>query len=101
VTGWRSAAELRDVASPAWPAIAAQVAAAPVEVDVVRVDEIARVAALEALQVTTRSALGALVSECGVVRVDHGWLRILGAGERVGPPVGDLTWLLEWATATS
>jgi hypothetical protein len=80
MTGWRSAAELRDIADPAWTGITAQIARSPVEVDVVGADETARAAALEALQVTTRSPLGALVSECGVLRVDHGWLCILGAG---------------------
>lgn len=36
--------------------------------------------ALCALQVTTRSTLGALALECGGILVDHGWLRLLGAG---------------------
>lgn len=36
--------------------------------------------ALEALQVTTRSALGSIAYETGGVLVDHGWLRVLGAG---------------------
>lgn len=36
--------------------------------------------ALEALQVSTGSFLGALVGECGALLVDHGWLRVLGAG---------------------
>jgi hypothetical protein len=80
MTDWRSASQLRDVADPAWPAIVAQIARSPVDVDVVAADAVARADALEALQVTTRSPLGALVSECGVLRLDHGWLRILGAG---------------------
>ncbi|MBL8916291.1 MAG: DUF2625 family protein, partial [Archangium sp.] len=36
--------------------------------------------ALEALEVTTRSPLGALAFHTGGILVDHGWLRILGAG---------------------
>lgn len=36
--------------------------------------------ALEALDVTTHSTLGALAFHTGGVLVDHGWLRILGAG---------------------
>jgi hypothetical protein len=32
------------------------------------------------LQVTTRSPLGAIAYETGGVLIDHGWLRILGAG---------------------
>lgn len=39
-----------------------------------------REAVLLALQVTTRSPLGALAYETGGVLVDHGWLRFLGSG---------------------
>lgn len=35
---------------------------------------------LVGLQVTTRSPLGAIAYETGGVRIDHGWLRILGSG---------------------
>lgn len=35
---------------------------------------------LLALQVTTRSPLGAVAYETGGLLIDHGWLRILGAG---------------------
>ena len=78
LTTVRTAAELRAVDDPAWPAIAARVAAAGAEV--LPADDASRAAALEALQVTTRSPLGALASESGAVRVDHGWLTLLGAG---------------------
>jgi len=36
--------------------------------------------ALAALQVTTRSTMGALAFHTGGLLVDHGWLRVLGAG---------------------
>jgi Protein of unknown function DUF2625 len=36
--------------------------------------------ALEALQVTTRSPLGAIAFHTGGVLIDRGWLRVLGAG---------------------
>jgi len=36
--------------------------------------------ALLALQVTTRSPMGALAYETGGLLVDHGWVRVLGAG---------------------
>ncbi len=36
--------------------------------------------ALEALQVTARSPLGALALETGGMLVDNGWIRVLGAG---------------------
>src|SRR5205823_4602334 len=36
--------------------------------------------ALEALQITARSPLGAVAYETGGILVDDGWLRVLGAG---------------------
>jgi hypothetical protein len=42
------------------------------------------------LQVTTRFPLGAIGLECGGILVDHGWLRLLGAGN------AELMGLLEW-----
>jgi len=35
---------------------------------------------LLAVQVTTHSIMGAVALRCGGIRIDHGWLRILGAG---------------------
>lgn len=35
---------------------------------------------LLALQVTTRSPMGALAHDTGGLLVDHGWVRVLGAG---------------------
>jgi hypothetical protein len=83
---------------PAWPEIEALVTE--------RVTVLARDAArarscLEALQVTTRSPLGAIAHETGGMLVDHGWLRLLGSGHpqleralgrwnaELGVPVGD------------
>jgi hypothetical protein len=40
---------------------------------------------LEALQVSTRSPLGALAFHTGGLLVDHGWLRVLGAGSAALP----------------
>jgi hypothetical protein len=94
MTEWRSAAELRDVADPAWPAIAGQIAASPLAVEVVPAEEASRARAIEQVQVTTRSALGALASSCGALRIDHGWLRILGAGADGLPSVRSLTDLI-------
>jgi hypothetical protein len=36
--------------------------------------------ALEALQVTARSALGAFALHTAITLIDHGWIRLLGAG---------------------
>lgn len=76
----RSAADLRGGAAPAWPEIQGLVAEALLQVEVVPTDPLSGDAALEALQVSTTSFLGALAGECGAVLVDHRWLRILGAG---------------------
>ena len=35
---------------------------------------------LEALRVTTRSALGAFALHTEITLIDHGWIRLLGAG---------------------
>jgi hypothetical protein len=76
----RSAAELLDVDDPAWPLLLEGFERAAVTVDVVDAPADARSAAIESLQVTGRSYLGALAGNCALLRVDHGWLRILGAG---------------------
>jgi hypothetical protein len=47
--------------------------------------------ALEALQVTTRSPLGAVAFHTGGILVDGGWLRILGSGSPRLPRALD-TW---------
>lgn len=66
---------------PAWPELARAAAAAPNGVEMLPVvsDE-QRCACLEALQMTTRSTLGAIAHETGGVLVDHGFLRMLGSG---------------------
>ncbi|MDB4937847.1 MAG: hypothetical protein JWP87_4819 [Labilithrix sp.] len=66
---------------PAWPALAKEAAAAPNGAVVLPPPaEPQRRACLEALQMTTRSTLGALAHETGGVLVDHGYLRMFGAG---------------------
>jgi hypothetical protein len=65
---------------PAWPEIAALAAKRPAHVTVLPRDPLAAKTCLEALQVTTRSSLGALAHETGGVLIDHAWLRMLGSG---------------------
>jgi hypothetical protein len=55
-------------------------AAAPFDVEILACEPTAGRRALEALQVSTRSPLGALAFHTGGLMVDHGWLRVLGAG---------------------
>lgn len=51
-----------------------------VDVRVLPADDTARRNILYRLQVTAASTLGAIASNCGTLVLDHGWIRILGAG---------------------
>ena len=76
----RPLSELIDTDDPAWPEVQEWIAGATNEVEVLPVNEADRDPALHAIQVTTRSPMGALVYETGGLLIDHGWLRILGSG---------------------
>jgi hypothetical protein len=64
----------------AWPLVQEWIANASNPVEVLVTDMERRRSALHRLQVTTRSAMGAIAFETGGILVDGGWLRILGAG---------------------
>jgi Protein of unknown function DUF2625 len=76
----RSLQDLLNLTDPAWPLVESWIAKASNPVQVLTASEPARSEALLALQVTTRSPMGAIVYETGGLLVDHGWLRILGSG---------------------
>lgn len=76
----RTLSELIDTGDPAWPDIHSLLTTAPVVVEIIPADPAYGARCLHALQVTTRSALGALAYHTGGVLVDHGWLRVLGGG---------------------
>ncbi len=76
----RTLAELVNLAEPAWPMVLEWVGVATKPVEVLPVDRPASEAALVALQVTTRSPMGAVVYESGGLLIDHGWVRVLGSG---------------------
>ena len=65
---------------PIWPEVRSWIDGATNEVVVLPTDRSRGEDTLERIQVTTRSVLGALALETGGILVDHGWLRILGAG---------------------
>jgi Protein of unknown function DUF2625 len=65
---------------PAWPLVREWIAAASNRVEVLPVSDPDRSRALEEIQVTTRSPMGAVVYETGGILIDRGWLRILGSG---------------------
>ena len=48
--------------------------------EIVPVDDAAGAARLAELQITVRSPMGAAVRNAEAIVVDHGWLRVLGAG---------------------
>jgi hypothetical protein len=76
----RALQELIDVEQPAWPLIQSWVDQRRKPVEIPDAPEADRAGALEAMQVTIASPLGAVVYETGGILVDYGWLRILGAG---------------------
>ncbi|MDF2145975.1 DUF2625 family protein [Knoellia sp. p5-6-4] len=75
----RSVQELADVEEPAWPQIL-EWAQDGGRTQILEREPNRAAQALFLLQVTTRSPIGALAHACGGLVVDHGWLRILGAG---------------------
>ncbi len=76
----RSLAELVDKSDPGWPVVTAMIAGAKNKVEVLPGDPKKGEQALLAMQVTTRSPLGAIAYESGGLLVDHGWIRVLGGG---------------------
>jgi len=76
----RSLVDLVNTADPAMALVRGWLAEAKNHVEILACDPAAGAATLLALQVTTRSPMGALAYETGGILVDHGWLRILGAG---------------------
>lgn len=81
----RDLAELINADKDAWPQILDWRAAASRRVDIVSAEPEAGRATLLALQVTTRSPMGAIALRCGGLLIDRGWLRILGASSvRIG-----------------
>ena len=64
----------------AWPDVVGWTEASAHDVEVVPARREDGERTLLSLQVTTRSVLGATAYHAAVVRVDHGWVRLLGAG---------------------
>jgi hypothetical protein len=66
--------------NPGWPIVEGWIGESKRPVEVLPADRARAKRALLALQVTSRSILGALALGCAGVLVDHGWLRLLGCG---------------------
>jgi hypothetical protein len=71
---------LVNLEEPALPLVREWVASAAKPVELLPGDPYTGPRALLALQVTTRSPMGALAYQTGGMFIDHGWLRVLGAG---------------------
>jgi hypothetical protein len=76
----RPLSELLNTDEPAWPVVQSWLHEATNPVEVLPASGPARAEALVAIQVTTRSPMGAVIYETGGLLVDHGWVRILGSG---------------------
>lgn len=72
--------DLIDESDPAWPIVEQWARDAQISIEVLPTDRAAGEAALSAVQVTTRSPMGAICYHAAGMFLDHGWLRILGAG---------------------
>ncbi len=73
-------ADLLEQKEPAWPTVKEWVQKAKNPVEILETTGRRGADVLLALQVTTRSPMGAIAFETGGLLVDHGWLRILGSG---------------------
>jgi hypothetical protein len=76
----RTFEELLNTEEPGWAVVQEWLREATNPVEVLPPVETNRKSALVAVQVTTRSPMGAIVYETGGILVDHGWIRILGSG---------------------
>lgn len=76
----RTLSELVNLAESAWPMALEWIGDATKPVEALPVSRPANEEALVALQVTTRSPMGAVVYESGGLLIDHGWVRVLGSG---------------------
>lgn len=76
----RELPELIDLNDPAWPLVQEWLAEATNRHEVLPREPQRAASALQQLQVTTRSPMGAVVYETGGILIDGGWLRILGSG---------------------
>jgi hypothetical protein len=75
----RSLDELLNTDEPRWPIVEGWISEAIRPVEVLSASASSG-ESLVAVQVTTRSPMGAVIFHTGGILVDHGWIRILGSG---------------------
>lgn len=73
--------ELTDTTDPAIPLVREWASAAQVPCELLPPSS-TRAETLVAVQVSTRSVLGAVAFETGGILIEHGWLRLLGSGHQ-------------------
>ena len=76
----RTLADLVSTSDPGWPVVAEMIAKAKNGVEILPIDPTKGEQPLLAIQVTTRSPMGAVTYSSGGLLVDHGWIRVLGGG---------------------
>jgi hypothetical protein len=76
----RSPDDLIETKESAWPMLQEWFRHSTNPVEVLPASDPHRADALAAMQVTTRSPMGAIIYETGGLLIDHGWIRILGSG---------------------
>jgi Protein of unknown function DUF2625 len=76
----RSLEELIESKEPAWPMVSTWIKKANKPVEILESTPRRGADVLVALQVTTRSPMGAIALQTGGLLIDHGWVRVLGAG---------------------
>jgi len=81
-TTMRKANELIDFSDSSWPGIKEMTNTAKNKVEILTAEEQGAGIALYKTQVSTRSALGAVIYMTGGILIDNGWIRILGAGNQ-------------------
>jgi hypothetical protein len=81
MTSARALEQLIDSDQPGITVVRSWVAGAKNPVEALQVERGAGERALLALQVTSRSPMGAIALETGGILIDHGWVRVLGGGD--------------------
>lgn len=76
----RPVEELINKSDPGWVFVKQWIDSAKNQIEILEPDSAKAKQALYRTQVTTRSAMGAIVYNTGGILVDHGWIRILGSG---------------------
>jgi hypothetical protein len=87
----RSLHDLLNAEDPAWTAVERSLQSASNLVEILTADPMDGQRAIQAIQAPVNTTMGAVALNAGGLLVDHGWLRVLGAGHQRLPGS-----LLDW-----